>query len=196
MGPEKDIVNLWLNRAGFFTVRNINAGKNRVVGIVALKQDGTPKVAHVEVSYTASKPSKVYREELVKRFESAQVIKTVKDCIRRHVGKDIEYERILISTTDFEIEGVKRISFSRVLEELISWIDRKDYDDAVIRSLQIFKYAVLKKPRVLANIVKITSGRRSQSRLIDSLCSDKVKKLPIQGSLESFFGGIDSRRKD
>ena len=47
MGPEKEIVQLWLNRKGFFTIKDINAG-SRVIDMIAIKQDMEPKIAHVE----------------------------------------------------------------------------------------------------------------------------------------------------
>ena len=58
MSPEKDIVNLWLNRQGFFTVSDINAN-NRVADFVAIRQRGQVSVQHVELHCSVSPASAV-----------------------------------------------------------------------------------------------------------------------------------------
>ncbi|MEK6949073.1 MAG: hypothetical protein AABX34_02550, partial [Nanoarchaeota archaeon] len=55
MSAEKDIVNFWLNRKGYFTVSNIKSG-NKDVGILALKldKDALMRIMHIEVSCSIS----------------------------------------------------------------------------------------------------------------------------------------------
>ena len=51
MSAEKEVVNFWLNRKGYFTVNNLKSG-NKDIGILALKFDkgSLTKVMHVEVN--------------------------------------------------------------------------------------------------------------------------------------------------
>ena len=51
MSAEKDIVNFWYNKNGFFTINNIKSN-NRDCGILALKfdKDKVNEVFHIEVS--------------------------------------------------------------------------------------------------------------------------------------------------
>ena len=51
MSAEKEVVNFWLNRKGYFTVSNIKSG-NKDVGILALKfdKDSLTRIMHIEVS--------------------------------------------------------------------------------------------------------------------------------------------------
>jgi hypothetical protein len=39
MSAEKEIVNYWYNKKGFFTINNIKTTNNKDVGILALKYD-------------------------------------------------------------------------------------------------------------------------------------------------------------
>ena len=52
MSAEKDIVNFWYNKKGFFTINNLKTSSNKDVGILALKldNDGVNGVFHIQVS--------------------------------------------------------------------------------------------------------------------------------------------------
>ena len=51
MSSEKEVINFWLNRKGYFTVNNLKSG-NKDIGILALKFDkGTLNhIMHMEIS--------------------------------------------------------------------------------------------------------------------------------------------------
>lgn len=51
MSAEKEVVDFWLNRKGYFTVNNLKSG-NKDVGILALKFDkgSLTHIMHVEIN--------------------------------------------------------------------------------------------------------------------------------------------------
>ena len=76
MGPEKEIVELWLNRKGFFTIKDINAG-SRVIDLLAVKLDSPPKIAHFEVACYVSGSISAKPSEFLKKFDSSSATKTI-----------------------------------------------------------------------------------------------------------------------
>ena len=153
MGPEKEIVELWLNRKGFFTIKDINAG-SRVIDVLAIKQDSQPMVAHVEVACYVSGALTAKKEELENKFSSASVVKKIRQAIREHLGSDREYERFLITTVPgIKLSGVNVIEFDKVLFEFISSVDRQFYSNSVMRTLQLVKYVLLSNPAYTAKII-------------------------------------------
>ena len=89
MNPEKEIVNLWLNKKGFFTINDINAGKNKVIDIIAIKlaNGKLERVEHVEVNCSIS--STIVDKDIneyIRKFEDKTVIKKVKQVVKEFVG--------------------------------------------------------------------------------------------------------------
>ena len=89
MNPEKEIVNLWLNRQGFFTVSDINAN-NRVVDLIGIRQRNQPVVQHVELHCSVSSPSTVVSEkekaDLLRKFNDSNVTAAVERTIKSYLG--------------------------------------------------------------------------------------------------------------
>ena len=155
MNPEKEIVNLWLNRQGFFTVSDINAN-NRVVDIVAIRQRNQPVVQHVELHCSVSSPSSVVSEkekaDLLRKFNDSNVVAAVERAIRSQLGKDSEYEKVLVATAHVSLQGITVISFQDVIREVIGDLDRQNYQSPIIRSLQLVKYVLISNPSMLASL--------------------------------------------
>ncbi len=155
MNPEKEIVNLWLNRQGFFTVSDINAN-NRVVDIIAIRQRNQPVVQHVELHCSVSSPSTVVSEkekaDLLRKFNDSNVIAAVERTIKSHFGKESEYEKVLVTTAQVSLPGITVISFQEVIREVVSQLDRQNYQSPIIRSLQLVKYVLISNPAMLASL--------------------------------------------
>ena len=50
MNPDREIVNWWLNKRGFFTINNIKASKNREIDILAVKtKDGAVGIKRLQL---------------------------------------------------------------------------------------------------------------------------------------------------
>lgn len=153
MGPEKEIVELWLNRRGFFTIKDINAG-SRVIDLLAIKQDSPPKIAHVEVACYVSDSLTAKEAELLKKFESGSATKTIRRAIKEHTGSEAEYEKFLVTNVPgLKLEGINVISFGKVLFELVSGIDRQYYSNSVTRTLQLVKFILLSNPSYAAKLM-------------------------------------------
>ncbi len=153
MGPEKEIVELWLNRKGFFTIKDINAG-NRVIDLLAIKQDSPPKIAHVEVACYVSDSLTAKEAELLKKFNSGSATKTIRTAIKEHTGSEAEYEKFLVTNVPgLKLEGINVIGFDKVLFELVSEIDRQYYSNSVTRTLQLVKFILLSNPSYVAKLI-------------------------------------------
>jgi len=153
MGPEKEIVELWLNRKGFFTIKDINAG-SRVIDMLAIKQDKKLKIAHVEVACYISGSVSTKANDLLKKFNSNSVTKKIKQSIKEHTGEEREYEKFLITTmSKINLEGVNVISFDKVLFEFVNQLDKQYYSNSITRVLQLVKFVLLSNPNYTAKLI-------------------------------------------
>ncbi|MFH1398934.1 MAG: hypothetical protein ABIG95_02390 [Candidatus Woesearchaeota archaeon] len=176
MYPEKKIVNIWLNQQGYSVVNNINAG-NQVVDTLAikLKRSEPIEVKHIEVSCsvtkTADKP-----EAIQSKFNSKHVHKTIKDYLGKHFGQAPEYENMLITTTPYNIPGIKDVPFSHVITEVLQGLDKQNYNDPILRTLQLVKFIALTSPKGLSKLMAKQSkllSHQSRSALLNYLLEDQ-----------------------
>ncbi|MBS3133574.1 hypothetical protein J4470_05655 [Candidatus Woesearchaeota archaeon] len=183
MGPEKEVVELWLNRKGFFTIKDINAGK-RVIDMIAIKQDVQPKIAHVEVACYVSGSIATKSSDLMRKFESSGVTRKIRQVIKEHIGEDREYEKFLITTIPgIRLEGVNVISFDKVLFEFVNQLDKQYYSNNTMRTLQLVKFVLLSSPSYTAKLIgkdhdyrALTYAAREQF-IKDLFAQDVAKKL-------------------
>jgi len=169
MGPEKEIVELWLNRKGFFTIKDINAG-NRVIDMIAIKQDNKPKIAHVEVACYISGSITAKTADLTKKFDSSRVVKKIKQTIKEYIGSEQDYEKFLITTVPkIKLDGVNVIEFDKVLFEFVNQLDKQYYSNNIMRTLQLVKFILLSNPSYAAKLIgkehdykTLTSASREQ----------------------------------
>ncbi len=158
MNPEKEIVNLWLNKNGFFTINDINAGKNKVIDIIAIKHsDGKiEKIQHIEVSCSIS--SGIAEKEIneyTKKFEERAVSKKVRQVIKEFVGKEHDYEKLLIASgKSLDFKEIKTRDFDEILFEVVDDLDKQNYRNTTIRTLQLVKYLVLSNPKIMAGLIE------------------------------------------
>ena len=160
LDAEKRIVNLWLNKKGFFTINDINAGKN-VIDILALKFKNSvlEKVVHVEVSCSLGGEFPVDYYE--KKFESSDVKNKISEVVKNFVGSSVSYEKMLITNSRLKqgsIPNVNIIKFGNVLEEVFKKLDKQNYQNSITRTLQLVKYILLKKKSF--SLVKTTKKDR------------------------------------
>ncbi len=156
MSPEKDIVNLWLNKRGFFTVNDLNSGKNRVVSILALKYSREkPHILHVELNCSVS-PSLVAeaeKEDLIRKFYDSNVIEKISRYIYDFLGEHYDYERVLVTTSDVELKDIKIMKFEKLLADVVSDLDRQNYRSPVTRTMQLIKYLMIAKPYSISEVI-------------------------------------------
>ncbi|MBI2661467.1 hypothetical protein HYX09_04365 [Candidatus Woesearchaeota archaeon] len=171
MSAEKEIVNFWCNKRGFFTINNIKTSSNRDVGILALKFRGNKveEINHIEVSCSiiGSIGENANAEDTVTniiqdRFENKDIHKALKEQIK---GFDVLGVNRYIVIGGFPksrkkeiIRGFKEnhvevIEFENVLREIFGDLDTQYYKNDVLRTLQLVKYLFLSGPKNLSDLL-------------------------------------------
>ncbi|MFC1769328.1 hypothetical protein ACFLZX_06220 [Nanoarchaeota archaeon] len=202
MSAEKEVVNLWLNDRGFFTVSNIKVSGNKNIGILALKfkEGKIDKVRHVEVrcSITGSSDSQLMKD--LKEFVNYRFLhEDVGKILRKKVGvvpKNLERVLVIGSLTktkmdelkeDLKKREIKVFEFEDVLIDVLRNLDTQYYKNDVIRTLQLFKFLYLANPSKLAN--SLSSGNyilnlSKRQKFLKELLSEEDMKKGLRKSSE------------
>lgn len=161
MSPEREIVNLWLNRQGFFTVSDINAS-NRVIDIIAIRQGSQPVVQHVELHCSVSSPTVVVSDrekaDLLRKFNDEGVVNAVQKAVRSCLGRESEYDKVLVTTSSVSLHGIAVVKFQQVLREVMGQLDRQNYRSPVTRALQLVKFVLMANPEAMASLIGREEG--------------------------------------
>jgi hypothetical protein len=187
MNPEKSIVNLWLQRQGFFTIADINA-KNRVIDLIAIKQKKSEvEVRHVEIacSITSQAINERDRAEILRKFEDINVINTIKDSIANYLGAEKPYQKMLVTTTKIELPGIAVVPFEDVFHDFVAALDTQNYRDPIVRTLQLFKYTLLSNPEKTASLITSEGEHKS---LTSSSREKFTRELLLQDNVMKAFG--------
>lgn len=192
MSAEKEIVNYWYNKNGFFTLNNIKVS-NRDFGILAIKykKEKAHEVRHIDVSCSITSTAlekdslsfikKINREKFQnKKFLDKYLgvfpgIKKFKHVlILSNIPKSREKEII----KQFKEHEIKVIAFNTILAKVIEDIDTQYYKNNVIRTLQLLKYTVLNKPHNFELVSSLLSSGGKEEYL-KTVLRDKgvIKKL-------------------
>ncbi|MGM5484321.1 MAG: hypothetical protein ACQEP1_00410 [Nanobdellota archaeon] len=172
MGPEKDIVEFWLNRKGFYTIKDIPDGKNTIDFIAKGKE-----VWHVEIVSSIINADK---KEIKKRFSRAE------KKVRQYSSN---YKKVLIigRTASFSIPGIEVIRLEDVLDEAFRKIDTHNYMNNTLRTLQIIKYIMLSEPNNLAGLMDeggILNINTRESFLKELTEQEETKRVLAKDSFE------------
>ncbi len=197
MSPEKDIVNWWLNRKGFFTLNSIRVAQNKEIDILAIKFGNTIKVHHVEVSCSIGPVGNLtmdksdFNESVQKfvnrKFEDLEIVKKLKKSISEFVGESYSYEKILVigalakgtrekTIRELQSRGIHIHKFEEILFEVIASLDKQNYRHPTIRNLQLMKYMLLSNPEKLAQLI----GRKNNDMLNQFSREDFVRHMLMQ----------------
>lgn len=168
LNPEKEIITWWLHKQGFFTITSIKAPRNREVDILAIKIDqGTVQsVWHVESAISVSSLDNAKPSEYKQRFDDLSVRKKVKESIKKHLGKAADYEKVLIvgSTSTLgafkRLEGITVREFGDVLCDVLASMDKRNYRNITLRTLQLTKFLALSEPKRLAALLSEATDSR------------------------------------
>ncbi len=146
MSPEREIVNLWLNKKGFLTISGINAG-SRVIDFIAVKnRKEESKVMHVEVSCSISANIlfEKDRKELDKLFNDRNVVKAVEESIEKCLGRDHPYENVLVTNfQNLNLSNVNVVKFEDILFDIVKDMDKQKYRSQTVRTIQLVKYILM-----------------------------------------------------
>lgn len=175
LSAEKEIVNYWYNKNGFFTINNIKAA-NRDVGILALKfkKEKLEYVQHIEVSCSISgniiekNLENFVKKTIDEKFNNKSVVNEVNNNLKNFSGVKKTKKVLILGMlpksrkkeviNSFKNKDVKVLEFQDVLSRVIGELDTQYYKNDIIRTLQLVKYLVLAKPTTLAGLSNVLSS--------------------------------------
>jgi len=169
---EKEIVNYWLNKKGFFTISNIKVARNKDVGILALKFDKEKlnELLHIEVSCSISS-SITETIDIKKTVDKIAGINFLNQSVSKAVDAHLQQfqnikkiKRILVLGAlpksrkkeiieSFNAKGITVVEFEEIACEVIKELDMQYYKNDVIRTLQLVKHLLLTNPKKLADLL-------------------------------------------
>lgn len=163
MSAEKEMLNFWLNKRGFFTINNIKYS-NRDLGIVALKfeKEGIKEVNHYEVLCSITNSMQDSVDKIVEeKFSNKNVQKIIKK-YSNNISNSEPKKYIVLSNLSsnkesiiekFKEKNVEVIEFENILADVIKDIDRQYYKNDIIRSLQLIKYLLMTNPKNIVDVL-------------------------------------------
>ncbi len=173
MSAEKEIVNYWYNKKGFFTINNIKTNSNRDVGILALKfdQDNVDEIFHVEVSCSITNNiaetknlNKSISKIVYEKFEDKSISETISSYIKQFSIQRKKIKKIIVLgsvpksrkneiISEFKQHEVEFIEFDNILYDVLEQLDTQYYRNDIIRTLQLTKFLLLSEPTKLAKLL-------------------------------------------
>ncbi len=121
--------------------------------------------------------------------------------VSKSVGNNLKYENWLITNTRVLKKDLKRdfgsdssvsiIPFKEVIDEVIKKLDRQNYQDSVIRSLQLLKFLYLKSLMRGFRIGKQRLSRRERINLLKELLKQKGS---VKVVLDEGLGEVITKR--
>lgn len=194
MYSEKKIVNIWLQQKGYSVINNLNAGRNRVVDTLAIKleKDKAIDIQHIEVSCSVTKTSEK-RADVIEKFNNSSVEKKIRQYLKEHIGSVPQYKKVFVSTSDYEIEGITMHKFENIFFEVMDNLDKQNYNDPIIRTLQLVKFLSIAEPNTLAKLIKKKGGSevmkmQDREQFLQRLLMQKeTKRILAKESFESIL---------
>jgi hypothetical protein len=187
MNPEKEIINWWLHKKGFFTMNSIRVAHNKEVDTFAIcLEDGNLKdVMHIETQVSITPSENLKAEDYEAKFFDKGVVEKVNDLIEHFVGASKPYRKVLVLGLAREPKGkgIEVISFESILAEVILHLDKQNYRNSVVRTMQIVKYILMANPQLLASLLSDTGDQKilkqqAKERFVQELFSaDNLKRI-------------------
>ncbi len=190
MSAEKEVVNFWLNRKGYFTVNNLKSG-NKDIGILALKFDkgNLMKVMHVEVScsITGSSEQNYPTDKVIdEKFSDKDLVNAIKK-YTKDMGKDMKIENVVVlnSLPKDKDEIVKKLGknnlmvleFEDILSDVMRELKTEYFKNDVIRTMQITKFLLMSNPKKFVDVLYSNlSPAKGREFLAELLKKDEIVK--------------------
>ena len=188
MSAEKEIVNYWYNKKGFFTINNIKTNNNKDAGILAFKldKDKVDEIFHIEVScsITNNMSETTNLEKSISRiveekFDYAKIQalkpaflqehKIIKIIVLGAVPKSRKNEIV----REFNMRNVQVIEFEDVLYDVLENLDTQYYRNDIIRTLQLIKFLLLGEPTKMAKfLVNESFTSNSRKEFLSNILND------------------------
>lgn len=177
MSAEKEIVNFWLNRKGYFTVNNLKSG-NKDIGILALKFDkGTlTHIMHVEVNCSItgfSEQNNAIYGLIGDKFDDKNITAAIKK-YTKEMSKDVEIENVAVLNSlpkdkdgiirRLEKNGIILVEFEDILSDVMKELKTEYFKNDVIRTMQITKFLLMSNPKKFVDVLydTLSQGKRKE----------------------------------
>ncbi|GEM_PF-1379914 len=198
MSAEKEIVNYWYNKKGFFTLNNIKASNNRDCGILAIRfeNDKISEILHIEVSCSitnniseTTKLEKSVGKIISEKFDNKSVTDSINNHIKNLSVPNNKIIKIMVLgavpksrkaeiTKEFCQKNVEVVEFENILYDVLENLDTQYYKNDIIRTMQLTKFLLLSEPTKIAKLL-VSSSSTSNSRkefLSSLLDKDEIMK--------------------
>ena len=177
LSAEKEVVNFWLNRKGYFTVNNLKNG-NKDIGILALKSDkGTlTHIMHVEVNCSItgfSEQNNAIYGLIGDKFEDKNIAAAIKK-YTKEMSKDVEIENVAVLNSlpkdkdgiirRLEKNGIILVEFEDILSDVMKELKTEYFKNDVIRTMQITKFLLMSNPKKFVDVLydTLSQGKRKE----------------------------------
>jgi len=190
MSAEKEVVNFWLNRKGYFTINNLKCG-NKDIGLLALKFDkgNLTNVMHIEVicSITGFSDQNYITAKLIdEKFEDKAIVNSIKKYTKK-LTDDVKIENFVVLNSlpknkaeiigKLKDNGILVMEFEDLLSDVMEGLKTSYYKDDVIRTLQIFKFLMLSNPKKFVDVLyRNLSHQKIREFLSELLSRDEIIK--------------------
>ena len=166
MSAEKEIVNFWLNRKGYFTLSNIKS-RNKDMGILALKLDnGSLRGAmHVEVCCSITgiaEQGHVFEKIIFERFNDKNISDEIEK-YTKNISKENKIENVIVLNSlpkdkggiirKFEKNGITLFEFEYILSDVMKSLKTEYFKDGVVRTLQLVKFLLMANPGKFVDVL-------------------------------------------
>ena len=190
LSAEKELVNFWLNKSGFFTISNIKAA-NRDLGIVALKfeKEKVKEINHFEILCSITSSVQDFKNNIEKivdeKFSNKNIQKIIKRYLEQLNLKDSSRFIVLSNISNkkdiikkFEGKNIRVIEFENILADIVKDLDTQYYKNDIIRSLQLIKYLFMTNPKNMADVLvnNILSQSERKEFMKELLEKDEIVK--------------------
>ncbi len=183
MSAEKEIVNYWCNKKGYFSINNIKTSSNKDAGILAIKFDGSSvsELLHIDVncSITSSiaetsslshSATRISEDKFVNKEIAESIAVFVKN-LSIEAGKirnllvlgSLPKSRKVEILSEFRKKNIEIMEFDNVLLEVLEQLDTHYHKNDIIRTLQLTKFLLLSEPAKMAKVL-LNSKNSSSSR--------------------------------
>ena len=190
MSAEKEVVNFWLNRKGYFTVNNLKSG-NKDIGILALKfNKGTlTNIMHVEVSCSITgfnEHDNLIDRVIDERFNDNSIATAIKK-YTKDMKDNIETENIVVLNSlpkdreeiakKLEKNGIIMFEFEDILSDVMKGLKTEYFKNDIVRMMQITKFLLMQNPKKFVDVLYSTlSPAKRREFLAEMLNKDDIIK--------------------
>ncbi len=197
MSAEKEIVNYWYNKKGFFTVNNAKAG-SKDIGLLALNFDKgrINEVLHIEVSCSITNTisettnlGKSVSRIAGEKFEDKGVAEAISAYTRQFSQQEPKIKNVIVLgavpksrkneiISEFVQKDVEVIEFEDILYDVLEQLDTQYYKNDIIRTMQLTKFLLLSEPAKLSKLlVNDAFSNNSRKEFLSSILDkDEIMK--------------------